>query len=120
MVTAHPDRPSWGTSEILQNGHLGKRRKSEGGGLGVVGFTRMVPRMRKIHSPENSTLDLVVRFFFRPKKILEMKKGDILEVLADDPVAEEDIKFWIKKTGHDLIFFNKTEKLLKFFICKIK
>ena len=49
-----------------------------------------------------------------------MKKGDILEVLADDPVAEEDIKFWIKKTGHDLIFFNKTEKLLKFFICKIK
>ena len=30
------------------------------------------------------------------QKILEMKKGDILEVLADDPVAEEDIKFWIK------------------------
>ena len=54
------------------------------------------------------------------QKILDMNEGEILEVLADDPVAEEDIKSWIKKTGNDLIFFNKTEKLLKFFICKIK
>jgi TusA-related sulfurtransferase len=54
------------------------------------------------------------------QKILDMNTGEILEVLADDPVAEEDIKSWIKKTGHDLIFFNKTEKLLKFLICKIK
>ena len=60
------------------------------------------------------------RGFRTRQKILEMKDGDILEVLADDPVAEEDIKSWVKKTGNDLIFFNKTEKLLKFFICKIK
>ena len=52
---------------------------------------------------------------FRTRQnIQDMKEGEILEVLADDPVAEEDITSWVKKSGNELLFFNKREKLLKF------
>ena len=49
-----------------------------------------------------------------------MNINEILEVLADDPVAEEDIKSWVKKSENELIFFNKDDKLLKFLIRKVK
>ena len=52
--------------------------------------------------------------------VKEMNIDEILEVLADDPVAEEDIKSWVKKSENELIFFNKDDKLLKFLIRKVK
>ena len=52
--------------------------------------------------------------------IKEMNINEILEVLADDPVAEEDIKSWVKKSENELIFFIKDDKLLKFLIRKVK
>ena len=58
---------------------------------------------------------------FRTRQnIQDMKEGEILEVLADDPVAEEDITSWVKKSGNELLFFNKRERLLKFVIRKVK
>lgn len=58
---------------------------------------------------------------FRTRQTInEMNVNEVLEVLADDPVAEEDIKSWVKKSGNELISFNKDEKLLKFLIRKIK
>lgn len=49
-----------------------------------------------------------------------MNKGEILEVLADDPAAEEDIKRFAKRTGHEVISFEKKEGILRFLIRKTK
>ena len=35
--------------------------------------------------------------------------GQVLKVEADDPAAEEDIKRWAKRTGHELLKFEKKE-----------
>ena len=50
----------------------------------------------------------------------EIKKGQILKIEADDPAAEEDIKRWAKRTGHDLLKLEKKGTILIFFIKKHK
>ena len=50
----------------------------------------------------------------------EIKKGQILKIEADDPAAEEDIKRWAKRTGHELLKFEKKGAILTFFIKRIK
>jgi len=41
---------------------------------------------------------------FQTKQAIEsMKPGQVLEILADDPAAEEDIKRFCSRTGHTLI-----------------
>ena len=58
---------------------------------------------------------------FRTRQtIKEMNIDEILEVFADDPVAEEDIKSWINKSENELLSFNKDDRLLKFLIRKVK
>ncbi|MEM4312298.1 MAG: sulfurtransferase TusA family protein [Nitrososphaerales archaeon] len=58
---------------------------------------------------------------FRTKiEVQSMKVGEILEVLADDPVAEIDIKNWVERTGQELLEFTKKEKELRFLIRKVK
>ncbi len=47
-----------------------------------------------------------------------MKKGEVLEVLADDPAAEEDIKRWAKRTGEEILDFSKEGFDLRFLIRK--
>lgn len=38
------------------------------------------------------------------KRFLDnMREGDILEMISDDPAAESDMKAWSKLTGHKLI-----------------
>ncbi len=32
-----------------------------------------------------------------------LASGHVLKVLADDPAAEEDIKRWAKRVGHELL-----------------
>ena len=49
----------------------------------------------------------------------EIKKGQILKIEADDPAAEEDIKRWAKRTGHELLKLEKKGIILIFFIKKI-
>jgi len=46
--------------------------------------------------------------------------GEILEVLADDPAAEEDLKRFAKRTGHHIISFEKKGSILRFLIKKVK
>lgn len=51
----------------------------------------------------------------------KMKVGQVLEVLADDPAAEEDISHWAKRTGQEVISFSKSEDdKLRFLIRKKK
>jgi len=46
--------------------------------------------------------------------------GEILEVLADDPAAEEDIKAWAKRTGQKILEIEKTDEGMRFLIQKVK
>ena len=46
--------------------------------------------------------------------------GEILEVLADDPAAEEDLKAWAKRTGQKILEIEKTDEGMKFLILKGK
>jgi tRNA 2-thiouridine synthesizing protein A len=58
---------------------------------------------------------------FRTREALEqMKKGEILEVFADDPAAESDIQSFTKRTGHELLKLEKDEDVLHFLIKKTK
>ena len=46
--------------------------------------------------------------------------GEILEVLADDPAAEEDLKAWAKRTGQKILEIEKTDEGMRFRILKEK
>ena len=65
--------------------------------------------------------------FFCPMPISMTKEGidniqvgQILKLEADDPAAEEDIKRWAKRTGHEMLKFEKKGTILTFFIKKMK
>ena len=78
-------------------------------------------------SSESPTKSIDVRGLFCPEPVfrtkIEMERlasGDVLKVLSDDPESEEDISRWVKRTGHELVSINKTEKDLEFLIKKAK
>ena len=52
------------------------------------------------------------------KRIRKMDYGEIMEVQADDPVAEHDIPAWCETTGHTLLKMEKVEEFTKYFIKK--
>jgi len=53
-------------------------------------------------------------------EIDKIPKGQILEFIADDPAAEEDIKSLVKRLGQELLDIRKDGAQLHFFIRKIK
>ncbi len=46
--------------------------------------------------------------------------GEILEVLADDPAAEPDLKAWAKRAGQKLLGIEKDSEGMHFLIQKVK
>ncbi len=54
------------------------------------------------------------------KQIDYLEVGNVLEVIADDPAAEEDIKRFAKRTGHEIIKLQKTGDCVRFLIKKVK
>jgi tRNA 2-thiouridine synthesizing protein A len=50
----------------------------------------------------------------------DMQVGEVLEVLADDPAAEEDIKSLVKRLEQQLLNINKEGSTLRFLIKKVK
>jgi TusA-related sulfurtransferase len=50
----------------------------------------------------------------------EMKKGEVLEVLADDPAAEEDIKSLVKNLEQELLSISKEGNVIRALIRKAK
>jgi tRNA 2-thiouridine synthesizing protein A len=52
------------------------------------------------------------------KKIDSIKKGQVLEITADDPASEEDIKSWAKTTGNNLLKIIKDKDKFIFYIRK--
>ena len=48
-----------------------------------------------------------------------MAAGEVLEVVADDPAAEEDIKSLVKRIGHELLKISRKGDVLRFLIRKV-
>jgi TusA-related sulfurtransferase len=46
--------------------------------------------------------------------------GQVLKVDADDPAAEEDIARWAKRTGHQILKFEKSGNIMTFWIKRTK
>lgn len=68
-----------------------------------------------------------VRGMFCPEPVfrtkIEMDRlgvGDVLQVIADDPDAEEDISRWVNRNGHELLELKKQNNELIFLIRKAK
>jgi tRNA 2-thiouridine synthesizing protein A len=41
------------------------------------------------------------------ENIDQIKPGEILEVITDDPAAEEDLKRFAKRAGHEVVSYEK-------------
>jgi len=54
------------------------------------------------------------------EEIEKIEVGQILKVEADDPAAEEDIKRWAKRVGHELVRFEKFGNMVTFWIKRKK
>jgi TusA-related sulfurtransferase len=68
-----------------------------------------------------ATLDMVGYFCPEPvirvnEEIEAVAPGDVLELLADDPSSESDIRSWAKRTGHELISVENEGGTLRFLI----
>jgi tRNA 2-thiouridine synthesizing protein A len=48
----------------------------------------------------------------------QIEPGEILEVITDDPAAEEDLKRFAKRTGHEVVSFEKNDDHMRFLIMK--
>ena len=58
---------------------------------------------------------------FRTKEEIDkLSVGQILEVVADDPAAEEDIKYWAKNAGQEILEVNVQNGKIRFLIRKLK
>ncbi len=72
----------------------------------------------------NRTVDCLGLFcpepVFRVRMELDdMKVGEIVEVLADDPAAEEDIKSLCKRLGQEILSMSKEGPKIRFVIRKL-
>lgn len=56
---------------------------------------------------------------FRTRLALdEMEAGEVLEVTADDPAAEEDIKRLVRRLGHEILSLESGDDQVRFLIRK--
>ncbi len=62
--------------------------------------------------------DVFVPILHLCKKLQEMRVGEILELLSDDPAAEPDLRAWSKLTGHKLVEIYFREDFNRFYIQK--
>lgn len=54
------------------------------------------------------------------EEIEKIGVGQVLKLEADDPAAEEDILRWAKRTGHEVIKFEKAGGVMTFYIRRVK
>jgi tRNA 2-thiouridine synthesizing protein A len=71
------------------------------------------------------TLDCIGLYCPQPlfqtrEQIDAIQVGEILEVLSDDPAAEEDLKRFAKRTGNQIVRFENQNGVLRFWIKKAK
>lgn len=83
--------------------------------------------MHKLNSDIVPDAELDCVGFYCPMPIAMTKEeiekidvGQVLKVEADDSAAEEDIKRWAKRAGHEILKFEKTGAIMTFFIKRMK
>jgi len=54
------------------------------------------------------------------QEIDKLAIGEVLEVWADDPAAEGDLKAWAKRSGQKILEIEKTDEGMRFLILKEK
>jgi len=54
------------------------------------------------------------------EEIDKMMMGQILEIIADDPAAEEDLKRFAKRVGHEVVSIQHEDDLLRVFLKKTR
>jgi tRNA 2-thiouridine synthesizing protein A len=50
------------------------------------------------------------------ENIDQIKPGEILEVITDDPAADEDLKRFAKRAGHEIVSYEKKDAQMRFLI----
>jgi len=53
------------------------------------------------------------------EEITSIPVGQVLEVLADDPASESDIRSWAKHAGQELISVEKVDGRFRFLIRRL-
>jgi TusA-related sulfurtransferase len=71
----------------------------------------------------DETLDCVGLYCPMPiaqtaKKIKELKPGQVLEVLADDPGIKQDMPNWCKTTGNEFLGIEEEKGIYRVFVRK--
>jgi TusA-related sulfurtransferase len=52
--------------------------------------------------------------------ITTMAVGEVLEMLADDPAADADVKSWSARTGHQLLTVDRNGPVFRFLVRKTR
>ncbi|MFX1535630.1 MAG: sulfurtransferase TusA family protein [Promethearchaeota archaeon] len=76
--------------------------------------------IKPVKSLDTIGLFCPVPLFETKKAINTIEIGQILEVLADDPGAEPDLKSFTKRTGHKLLKIEKNPDYIRFLIQRTK
>jgi TusA-related sulfurtransferase len=50
----------------------------------------------------------------------EMTVGQVLEMLADDPASEADMKSWSRRSGNELFEISKNDGIFRFLVRKAR
>ena len=54
------------------------------------------------------------------QKMKEMKKGEVLEVIADDEGIKSDMPAWCESTGNEYVGMEEDEKEIRVYVRKLK
>ena len=73
--------------------------------------------------PVEKSLDCIGLFcpepLFQTREAMDgLDVGDILEVFADDPAAEEDLTRFAKRAGHEIVLIEERDNYKRFLIRK--
>lgn len=52
------------------------------------------------------------------KQVEQLKSGEILKVIANDPVAPQNIDAWVKKSGNKLLAVEQEDNLYNIYVQK--
>ena len=78
-----------------------------------------------MHDEESAEKSLDCIGLFCPEPLFQTREamdslgvGDILEVFADDPAAEEDLTRFAKRAGHEIVLIEERDDHKRFLIRK--
>jgi len=49
----------------------------------------------------------------------QMRAGEVLEMLSDDPASDPDMRSWARNTGHELLVVTRNGAVYRFVIRKV-